>query len=576
MSEEHIDIINDDHERHELRRRLRARRQMKMSVIFGIRNRAQYAKKVIRSLLVQDLHRDFYEIIIVDCESADDLKEYLDQIAVSNIRLIRVPKSKQYDRARALNIGANIAQHRILVFTEADLLFPKYALRMIRDHVINNEKQVAVVEQKNLQKLETAIIIGKTYSDYGEMLAKVDLDNRPSQEGCIVIERPEFEEVQGFDEDYVGEAYEITDFVERLQQNGVKKQVLEKVHVLHMWHNVFKKENEGYFWELYNRKKQIATPVRNQNRKWGVIVPKRPRVLFMLSPNVWEPGSICKHIGDFLHSHYQVDMYGARDELRAKTSKKYDIVFTVDWRLPKRFRDNTRLAAGVFDYISWNDGTMHNVVPNQVQDRLELFDALAVPCRDLKEIFFQYHPNTFYTPVTVDTELFRPLQYKRRVSNDFTVGWAGKSENHTVEGYLEHIKPVCNQIPGVTLFTAPGGEDVNGPTQMLAFYNAIDVLVVFHETMGDMKTILEAMACGTPVITTRVSDVDEVIENNVNGIIIPRNEEALIESIQRLKDRPQQRMRMGQMARATVVQRWDWRDKIFHWKEFFDAVMEIE
>ena len=269
MSEQ-IDLT-DDHERHELRRKLRARRQMKMSIIFGIRNRAQYAKKVIRSLLVQDLHRDFYEIVIVDCGSEDDLKEYLDQIKVNNIRYVCVPKSKQYDRARALNIGANIAQHRILIFTEADLLFPKYALRMIRDQVINAENQVVSVRQKNLQKLETAIIIGKTYSDYGEMLAKVDLDNRESLEGCIAVERPEFEAVGGFDEDYAGEAYEVQDLIERLQRNGATRCEMEKVHVLHMWHNQFKRAQEGYFWELYSRKQQIATPVRNQNKKWGTI-----------------------------------------------------------------------------------------------------------------------------------------------------------------------------------------------------------------------------------------------------------------------------------------------------------------
>jgi glycosyltransferase involved in cell wall biosynthesis len=176
----------------------------------------------------------------------------------------------------------------------------------------------------------------------------------------------------------------------------------------------------------------------------------------------------------------------------------------------------------------------------------------------------------------VDTEAFKPLQYKRRVSNNFTCGWVGKIESeHTMEGYLEHVKPICNSVAGIDLFSAPGGEDINGPTQMLGFYNAIDVLVMFNESMGDTKCILEAMACGLPVITTRVGDVQEIIENNVNGIVISRNEAELLEALLTLKEKPEYRLKMGQLARETAVRQWDWRDVAHHWKTLFDKVMEI-
>lgn len=570
-------MTDDVHEIHEAKRKRRARRGMKISIILGVRNRAQYAKKAIRSIMVQDLHRDYFEVIVVDFGSGDDLKEYLEMTKWNNLTFLSVPQAKQYERARAFNIGAKHAKNRILVFTEADLLFPKYALRTIRDQVVANEKEITLIRQKNLQKIETAVIISKTYSDYAQLLQKIDFDNRPESGGCIVIEKPEFEELGGFDEDYAGESYEVVDFIDRAQQNGLRKHEIEDFNVLHMWHNELKKEPEGYFWELLNRKRNIASPARNQNRQWGALIPRRPKVLFMLSPQMWESGSICKRIGEFLHAYYDVEMCGAREILRGKTSRKYDIVYTIDWRLPKEFQPNSRFITGVFDYISWNDGMLHNVVPEAMQKRLELFEAVSVPCRDLKEIITDYHPNTFYTPVAVDTEMFRPLLYKRRVSHSFTVGWVGKEEKeHTVEGYLEHVKPICNLLPDVELFSAPGGEDVNGPTQMLGFYNAIDVLVVFDETKGDSKTILEAMACGVPVITTRIGEVENIIENNANGMIIPRNEEALTEALTRLKDQKNFRLKMGELARATVVKRWDWRDKVHYWKQLFDVAMEIK
>jgi len=575
MSENLERIESDKHELHEEKRKIRARRGMKISVIFGIRNRAQYAKKVLRSLLVQDLNRDLYEVVVVDFSSQDDIKNYIDLIKADNIKYIPIPNAKQYDRARAFNVGAKQTQHHILVFAESDLLFPKYALRTIRDCVTANEKQLIVIKQKNLEKLETAIVLGKTYSDYGEMLSKIDLSGRPSFNGCYVLERPQFEELGGFDEDYSGESYEVKDLRERAKKDNIIERELTDLVLLHMWHNEFQKESEGYYWELYNRKSQIATPVRNQSKEWGAIVPRRPNVLFMLSPNVWEPGSICKRVGEFLFPYYQVDMCGARDELRGKTLRKYDIVFTIDWRLPKEIKNECRLAAGIFDYISWNDGTVHNVITAPIQSRLQMFDAIGVPCRDLKEIISSYHANVLYIPIAIDTELFKPLKYRRRVSENFTVGWVGKPEKqHTIEGYLEHIKPICNSMPGVELFSAPGGEDINGPTQMLGFYNAIDVLVNFNETAGDCKSILEAMACGTPVITTKVGDVDEIIENYANGIVIPHNEEALKDALMKLKTQPNYRCKMGQLARDTVVKRWDWRDKAIYWRQFFDAVME--
>lgn len=73
---------------------------------------------------------------------------------------------------------------------------------------------------------------------------------------------------------------------------------------------------------------------------------------------------------------------------------------------------------------------------------------------------------------------------------------------------------------------------VDKPTLVRA-YNAADVLVApsFHEGFG--ITLLEAMACGTPVITSNVSAMPEVVSDA--GILVdPYNSQAIADAVYRL------------------------------------------
>jgi len=562
----------------EKQRTSRYRRQMKISVIFGVRNRSRYAKRVIRSLLVQDLHRDMYDIVIVDFDSSDDLGNYVSLLKAKNITYINIPEVTVFDRAKAFNIGLKQSSGEIALFVEADLLFPKYSLRTLKDHFIDNEKQALLIKQKDLEKLETAVVIGKTYSDYAEMLKTIKA-KEATRLGCIAVEREHVEAIGGFDEVFTGESYEVEDFLTRIEKHGIEKVDFSSVEVLHMWHNEpVEEKDKGYLWELAQRNKTAESAVRNIDREWGILVKKRPSVMFMLSPHVWESGTIFKYVSRFLEPHYNVTMCGLRSDIRGKTAKSHDIIYSVDWRYPTKFRANScRFVVGVHDFHSWNEGAEHDIPRDDILNRLKLFEAVSVPCKKLGEIFVQYHPNTFYTPSAVDTEFFKPLKEKRRVSKKFTIGWVGRPEKkHTIEGFQEHIKPVCNQMSGVELFSAPGGEDINGPLQMLGFYNAIDALVLFPENSGDNKTMLEAMACGIPVITTRVADTDSIIENGTNGLIVPRNEQDLEDAIKMMRDKDSMRLNMGRAARECVIKNWDWRDISYYWKKLFDFVMETE
>jgi glycosyltransferase involved in cell wall biosynthesis len=61
------------------------------------------------------------------------------------------------------------------------------------------------------------------------------------------------------------------------------------------------------------------------------------------------------------------------------------------------------------------------------------------------------------------------------------------------------------------------------------------------------------MAAGLPVIGTRVDGVPELIEDNVNGLLVPpRDPASLREAIKRMTDDPQLRQRLrSESARIT-------------------------
>jgi glycosyltransferase involved in cell wall biosynthesis len=72
-------------------------------------------------------------------------------------------------------------------------------------------------------------------------------------------------------------------------------------------------------------------------------------------------------------------------------------------------------------------------------------------------------------------------------------------------------------------------------------------------------TLLESMACGTPVICTEVGSMPELVDDGVTGFVVPPNDPlALRDRIDYLRQNSDLAQQMGQAAREKVLNHFTW------------------
>ncbi|HBS34119.1 MAG TPA: hypothetical protein DEA50_03440 [Parvularcula sp.] len=92
---------------------------------------------------------------------------------------------------------------------------------------------------------------------------------------------------------------------------------------------------------------------------------------------------------------------------------------------------------------------------------------------------------------------------------------------------------------------------------------------------GIPNVLAEAMATGLPIVTTPVSGIPEIVEDGINGIFVPPNDEAaLAEAIKRVAADSELRARLGESARRTIIEKFDSSKTTMELQKLFAAAPE--
>ncbi|MDQ3010310.1 MAG: glycosyltransferase family 4 protein [Acidobacteriota bacterium] len=94
--------------------------------------------------------------------------------------------------------------------------------------------------------------------------------------------------------------------------------------------------------------------------------------------------------------------------------------------------------------------------------------------------------------------------------------------------------------------------------ELPARLSAFDVVVVPSQNEAFSLALIEAMAAGCAVIASRVGGMAEIVEHEVTGLFLERNDDAsLTAAISRLLTDNHLRQKMGSLAQASVIERFD-------------------
>lgn len=201
-----------------------------------------------------------------------------------------------------------------------------------------------------------------------------------------------------------------------------------------------------------------------------------------------------------------------------------------------------------------------------------------------------------HIPNGVDVERYRPPtawereehRWRHRLGPGPTIVFVGRLEpQKNLRQLVEVFARVRDRHPGAELLLAGEGSEerplreLAGPGVRLlgelrdvtGLFQAADVFVLPSWREGLSNALLEAMACGLPVVVTAVGGATEVVDQGRSGLLVdPGDATELQAALETLVADPGRRLAMGTAARQEIVDRYALTDRVEEFRRLYRKV----
>ncbi len=256
---------------------------MKTSLIITVYNRKEHLRKALISLANQSVFPD--ELIISDDGSEQDIPAAISDIVARfdfPVKYVR-HEHKGFRLAKTRNNGVRASSGDFLIFLDQDLIHTRNLIKTFVENAkprrfitgmpiwLSKEKSAKITEEiisqydflrfvsnEEIKQVEKQFKKDRNYY----ILHKLRLTNQPRLRGGVcAINRSDFEEINGYDEKFIGWGAEDDDLGRRLYKIGAAGfNPFRSEFTIHLWHEkaviAGKGVREQANYEYYQQKKK--------------------------------------------------------------------------------------------------------------------------------------------------------------------------------------------------------------------------------------------------------------------------------------------------------------------------------
>lgn len=381
----------------------------------------------------------------------------------------------------------------------------------------------------------------------------------------------------------------------------------ERKHGFRVWSKVteewLKEKNEGL---------GIKNDVGKSNEEYEET--KKPKIALIVDVRDWAFDNIAKNIKKYLDDKYYIEIIYMDPDLEQNiiylfyAVKDFDLVH-VFWRGFLNFIGADFYNQYLSYYGTYEPAFLENYIKNKIITT-SVYDHkfLSEDLKETNENIFKYvksytvsskklldiYNNLGYikkpeTEITdgVDLDLFKPnniSRFKDIKNGNVKVGFVGNSKwvcddpSEDIKGFNTIIKPAVQELIEegykIELYTADRNDKFIPHDEMPTYYNEIDLYICASLNEGTPNPVLEAMACGIPVISTDVGIVAEVFGKKQKEFILKeRTKECLKEKIKYIFNNLELLYELSNENLGSITD-WTWENKAKQFGEFFENNMK--